>query len=88
MCSPVQDMVRDTILLGVLVALAVVLIVMLLSCSCACCKYRRLKYQYYEKANLIRNRDPGRGGSENSVERDVKGSNKRDVIYKIGDEDD
>lgn len=82
-----QDIVRDTILLGVLIALATILIVMLLSCSCACCKYRRLKYQYYERVNLLRNRDPGRGGSENSLERDVQPP-KRDVIYKIGDEDD
>jgi hypothetical protein len=35
--------------------------IIFVTCSCVCCKYRRLKSQYYERVNLLKGRDPGRG---------------------------
>ena len=88
-CSPVEDVMRSKVVMFIMVALAAIFVIFLCSFCCVLLKYRKMKSQYYEKVKLLKNRDPGRYSDEGSVVQEKKqGSNKkRQIIYKIGDDD-
>lgn len=67
-CSPVTDFLRNKIVMGVIVTLFSVLSLLFICCSCVFCRYRRMKYQYYEKVSLLKNRDGNRNTDEPSRE--------------------
>lgn len=99
-CSPMDDFLRNKTVLAVIVVLFIVLTVIFLCCSLAFCRYRKMKYQYYSKVKLL---SGGRGSGsqkhtgesrsdvsneqEDSSRNQKKGAAKKQIIYKIGDED-
>jgi len=90
-CSPVQDFMRNQTVVQVLVLLFTILALLLLVCFVAVYRYRRIKYQYYEKVSLLRGRDGNRMTEDRSQEMgdqdSKKKKGKRQIIYKIGDEE-
>ena len=88
-CSPVEDAVRSKVVMVILGVLASVFVIFLFSFFCVILKYRKMKTQYYDKLNLLKNRDPGRLSDEGSVVKDknLRDNKKRQIIYKIGDDD-
>lgn len=61
-CSPLDDFLKNKIVLGVIIALFIVLSCIFVVCSCLFCRYRKMKYQYYSKVKLLGNR-----GSNSSI---------------------
>lgn len=78
-------------MIQVLVLLFTILALLLLFCFIAVYRYRRIKYQYYEKVSLLKSRDGNRMSEERSQELGDndhhKKKGKRQIIYKIGDEE-
>jgi hypothetical protein len=60
-CSPIEDFMRNKTILMIIGVLLASLSLIFLLCSFIFCRYRKMKYQYYERVNLLR----GNGGSGN-----------------------
>ncbi|CDW77764.1 UNKNOWN [Stylonychia lemnae] len=106
-CSPIEDFMRNKTVMMIIVVLFVGLSLIFVCCSFVFCRYRRMKYQYYERVNLLRggpgnrntedrSREYGEsnfGGNAASNNGNNAGANagnaagKRQIIYKINDED-
>ena len=65
-CSPVEDVMRNKIILAVILTLISGLTFLFVLCTCVFCRYRKMKNQYYERLSLIKNRDPGRFTDQDS----------------------
>ena len=98
-CSPVEDFLKNKTVLGVIVGLFIVLTFIFLCCSLAFCRYRKMQNQYYSKVKLLSGKGSGSqkntGDSksdvsneqEDSTRKQKKSSGKKQIIYKIGDDD-
>ncbi len=86
-CSFISEFVHNKALALVLIIAGVVLTILLCACSLALCRYRRLKYQYYERVSLIRNRDGVESGSQ-TPSGENKQVKQQQQIFRISDNDD
>ena len=104
-CTPMEDFLKNKVVLAVIIVLFIVLSLIFICCSCIFCRYRQMKYQYYSKVKLLGSRsgangNTGEGSRDETSEKSDSGrtapsqnlnnknpKGKRQIIYKIGDDD-
>lgn len=63
-----DDFLRNKAVIVILAILFSVLSIVFLCCFCVICRWRRMKYQYYEKVSLLKSRDGNRNTDDRSRE--------------------
>lgn len=52
-CNPIEDFFKSTSFVYLMAALVTILVILFVLCSFVCCKYRKLKYEYYERVSIL-----------------------------------
>ena len=53
-CRPYEDWLNNKFIMTGLAGIIIVLLILFFSCSCIFLRYKKMKSQYYQKINLIR----------------------------------
>jgi hypothetical protein len=90
-CTPVEDVMKSKIVMVIIGVISAVFLMFLCGFLAVILRYRRMKSQYYEKLGLLKNMngsgEVGTNSSQIVSDKHLGSKQKRQIIYKIGDDD-